>query len=86
MLGLASSLTAGTEVDADSFHLFSLQVMLTEEGLDCVSEVISSVFQFTRLLTNMTEMEFDEKWNDFINVSRINFDYAEKKSPNDYAV
>ena len=44
----ASSLTVGSEVDADSFSLLVVSVEVTEEGLPHVSEIVHSVFQFIR--------------------------------------
>ena len=86
MRGLAFSLAAGTELATDSFHLFSLQITLSDRGLDSISEVVHSVFSFTHLLSNLTEADFSDKWEDFVNVNKVTFDYAEKQSPNDYAV
>lgn len=84
--GLASAVLADAVVNADSFFLFSLQITLTDAGLANVSDVIQIVFQFTHLLENMTESEFQTEWDDYVSVSEVVFDYAEKLSPNDYAV
>lgn len=84
--GMASGIGAGIEVAADSFTLFSLQITLTDCGLDGVAEVIQAVFHFTHLLANMSGEEFERKWEDYVQVAKVNFDYAEKESPNDYAV
>ena len=82
---LASALSAGVEVNADSFSLFRVQITLTEEGLANVSDVIQIVFQFLRLLQNMTAEEFQTKWDDVIRVGEVLFDFAEKQYPNVYA-
>ena len=82
---LASVILANVEVDADSFYVFKLQIILTDAGLENVSDVIQTVFQFTQLLDSMTEVEFEPKWADYINISEVLFDYAEKALPNDYA-
>ena len=83
--GLATQISAGTEESTDSFHLFSLQITLTVEGFEHVSDVIRYVFQFTRLLGNLTEKEYLEKWEDYIKIETVNFDFAERKYPNDFA-
>ena len=44
----ANSLSAGSEVDADSFTLFVVSIELTEEGLSHTSEVVASVLQYIR--------------------------------------
>ena len=80
----ASDLSAGVEVPADSFYLFVLQITLTEQGLGSVSEVIQAVYQYAYLLANMSEAEFGEKWRDYVDVSKVVFDYAENESPEDY--
>ncbi len=59
---------------------------LTEDGLEDVAKVVQAVFQYSYLLANLTEEEFQQKWEDFREVAKVNFDYAEKESPNDYAV
>ena len=82
----ASDLQAGVEVDTDSFYLFSLQITLTGDGLDHVSEVIRAAFYFVRLLADLEEQDFQRMWDDFLNVGTLNFDYAEKLTPNEYAV
>ena len=81
---LATALVAGVEVGADSFYIFKLQITLTDAGLENVSNVIRTVFQFIQLLDSMTEVEFDLKWDDYIIVNEFLFDYAEKASPSNY--
>lgn len=80
----ASDLTAGVEVPADSFYLFSVQLTLTDQGLGNVSKVISSVFQYAYLLANLSESDFNKMWQDFVDVKTVVFDYAEDKSPEEY--
>ena len=80
----ASELSSGIEVDADSFYLFSVQITLTEQGLGNVSDVVQAVFKYAYLLANMTEGQFEEMWCDYVEVNKVVFDYAEKKSPEEY--
>ena len=84
--GLAITISSGVEVAADSFYIFSLQVTLTDAGREKVGDVIQVVFHYAYLLANLTEAEFDVRWGDSLNVSEVNFDYAENQYPNDYAV
>ena len=72
------------EVAADSFYLFKLQITLTEGGLANVSQVIKTVFEFMNVFKNMTSDEFESKWEDYIRVSLVTFDYKDKESPSDY--
>lgn len=84
--GLATDLTSGIEVAADSFTIFSLQITLTANGRGDVGSVLQAVFGYAYLLANLTEDDFDMHWDDFINTTKITFDYAENSYPNDYAV
>ena len=42
------SLSVGSEVNADSFSLFMVNIELTEKGLGRVPDVVKTVFQFIR--------------------------------------
>ena len=80
---LATSLAAGTELDTDSYTLLFVSIDVTTDGLSRLSEIISIVFQYVRLLkSNLGPQE----WDDFVNVSQLNFDYAEKAKARDYVV
>ena len=80
---LATSLTAGTELNTDSYTLLFVSIDITTNGLSRLSEIISIVFQHVRLLrSNLGSQE----WEDFVNVSQLNFDYAEKAKVRDYVV
>ena len=82
---LADTLSVGTEVDADSFTLFYVSIDLTSYGLSRVSEIILTVFQYIRLLSTDSD-QFGMLWDDYVNVTQPNFDYAIKDEPSDYAV
>ena len=43
-----TSLSAGSEVDSDSFTLFVVNMELTENGLQNIPDIVQSVFQFIR--------------------------------------
>ena len=80
---LATSLTAGTELDTDSYTLLFVSIDITTDGLSHISEIISIVFQYVRYL----QSHFGEQeWEDFVNISQLNFDYAEKAKAEDYVV
>ena len=79
----ATSLSAGTEVNTDSYTLLFVSIDVTNYGLPHISEIISTVYQYIRLLQNSLEMQ---EWNDFVRVNQLKFDYGEKEKPSDYAV
>ena len=81
--GLATSLTAGTELDTDSYTLLFVSIDVTSDGLSRLSEIISIVFQYVRYLTSHFG---EQEWEDFVNVSQLNFDYAKKAKAEDYVV
>ena len=81
----ASAVAAGVDVAADSFYLFKLQVTLTEEGLGSVGQVVKNVFEFLNSFRNLSKVEYEQKWMDFIEVSEVAFDYKEKSSASDYS-
>ena len=81
--GLATSLTAGIELDTDSYTLLFVSIDITSDGLSRLSEIISIVFQYVRYLTS----DFGEQeWEDFVRVHQLNFDYAKKAKAEDYVV
>ena len=79
----ATSLSAVTEVNTDSYTLLFVSIDVTNYGLPHISEIISTVYQYIRLLQNNFEMQ---EWNDFVRVNQLKFDYGEKEKPSDYAV
>ena len=81
--GLATSLTAGTELDVDSYTLLFVSIDITSGGLSHLSEIISIVFQYVRYLTSHFG---EQEWEDFVRVHQLNFDYAEKAKAEDYVV
>ena len=81
--GFATSLTAGTELDTDSYTLLYVSIDITSDGLSHLSEIISTVFQYVRLLKSYLGKQ---EWEDFVRVHQLNFDYAEKAKAEDYVV
>ena len=79
----ATSLSAGMEVNTDSYSLLFVSIDITNDGLPHISEVIAIVFEYIRLLQGNLGMQ---EWNDFARVSKLNFDYAERDKPSDYTV
>ena len=70
------------QFDADSYSLLYVQIDLTPSALSYMSDVVASVFQYIRLLQQLDQ----GAWQDFLNVTQVNFDYAAKQAPNDYVV
>ena len=79
----ATSLSAGTELNTDSYSLLFVSIDVTNDGLPHISEVIAIVFEYIRLLQGDLGMQ---EWDDFERVSKLKFDYAERDKPSDYAV
>jgi insulysin len=82
----ATLLSAGSEVDADSFTLLTVNIQLTVKGLDHVSEIVRSVFEFIRLLSNQTDESLKTLWDEHTSVSQVVYDYSEEAEPVDYAL
>ena len=80
---LATSLSAGMEVNTDSYSLLFVSIDVPNNGLPHISEVIATVFQYLRLLQRYLGMQ---EWNDFMRVNKLKFDYAERDKPSDYTV
>ena len=80
---LATSLTAGTELDTDSYTLLFVSIDVTTDGLSHLSEIISIVFQYLR---HVKSHFGEQEWEDLVNVKQLNFDYAEKAQAEDYVV
>ena len=79
----ATSLSAGTEVNTDSYTLMFVSIDITNDGLPHISEVIAIVFQYMRKLPDNLGMQ---EWDDFVRVNQLKFDYGEKSKPSDYVV
>ena len=81
---LATTISAGVEVQTDSYTLFSIQLDLTEKGLAGVSDVVMMVFQSVRLLQTLSVSVFDQMWSDYLQVNQVVFDFSERDQPRDY--
>ena len=79
----ATSLSAGVELNTDSYTLLFVSIDVTNDGLPHISEIIAIMFQYIRLLQGNLGMQ---EWNDFVRVNKLKFDYAERDKPSDYAV
>ena len=82
--GWATSLSAGTDIDTDSYSLLSVSIDVTDDGLPHISEIIAIVFEYIRLLLqrNLGMQE----WDDFVRVNKLTFDYEERGEPGGYVV
>ena len=79
----ATGLSAGTEIDTDSYTLLYVSIDITNDGLPHISEVIATVFQYIRLLQGNLGLQ---EWKDFVRVNQLHFDYAERPIPGGYTV
>ena len=79
----ATSLSAGVELNTDSYTLLFVSIDVTNDGLPHISEVIAIVFEYVRLLQGNLGMQ---QWDEFVRVNQLKFDYAERDKPSDYAV
>ena len=84
MMDYATSLAAGVEVETDSYTLFVVQIELTENGIQNVSEVVRVLFQHVVRFRSINKSEFDRLWADFKPISQIRFDYSERDPPISY--
>ena len=72
------------EVDTDSYTLMVVDISLTEEGLQSVSEVVGAVMQYVSVISHTNTKELVNKWNDFVSIQSINFEYAPKDDPDSF--
>ena len=77
----ASSLSASTEVGTASFTLYAVSIVLTEEGLVHVKDVVAMVFQYIRILMSVTDDQWCNMWNEYIESSNILFNHRDKSKP-----
>lgn len=77
----ASGLSASTEVDTDSYTLYTVEIDLTKEGLKHVKDVVAVVFQYIRILKTITGDKWHPMWNEYIKSHNVLFNYQEKSKP-----
>ena len=80
----ASSVSAYTEIDTDSYSLYAVDVELTDEGLVHVKSVVASVFQYIRILRAVSDTQWKNMWSENIKLSKILFDTKDKENPHSY--
>lgn len=80
----ASGISASTELDTDSYTLYTVQIELTEEGLVHVKDVVGVVFQYIRILRGVTDHQWSVMWNELIDISNISFNHQDKSRPYDF--
>ena len=81
---LATDLSAGLELQTESYSLMVVEITLTVDGVRNVSDVMGVVMQYVTILRNLDNSTLHGLWDDYIQVSTIKFDYAAKTSPSDY--
>jgi insulysin len=80
--GWATSLSAGTDVDMESFSMFQIQLSVTDEGLPHINHVVDLVFDYIELIKkNGIRKEIAQ---DIIDVYTVNFHYRPKSDPASY--
>ena len=82
---LATDLSAGLELQTESYSLMVIDITLTVGGVSQVSDVVGVVMQYMMLLRNLDNSTLRSLWEDYIQASTIKFNYAAKTSPSDYA-
>ena len=65
----------------NTFFLFKLFIMVTEQGQTKMNEVIRAVFQFINIHKQMSKREFSKQWKNYIDIAQIRFDYWIDTSP-----
>ncbi|VVC46432.1 Hypothetical protein CINCED_3A022791, partial [Cinara cedri] len=82
--GWSSKLSAGNKFEARGIELFDIDVDLTEQGVDCVDDIIKLIFQYV----NMLKREGPQKWfhDENKNISAMQFQFKDKESPLEYVV
>ena len=80
----ASGLSASKDFDTDSYTLYTVSIDLTEDGLVHVKHVVSAVFQYIRMLVNVTNDQWSHMWNEHITSREILFNYRDKSKPYDF--
>ena len=81
----ATDLSVGTELQTQTFDIIDVDITLTQSGIRHVSDVVGVVMQYASMLRNLDNDTLHKLWNDYVQVAIINFDYAAKTSPSDYA-
>ncbi|KAJ3676945.1 hypothetical protein LUZ60_002669 [Juncus effusus] len=86
--GWASSVTAGVDNEGShksSFaYVFSVSILLTDQGLQNMNEVINAVYQYIKLLKESKPQEWI--FNELQEIGNIAFRFAEEQSQDSYAV
>ena len=72
------------EVDTDSYTLLVLDITLTESGLRSVSDVIGTVMRYVSVINETTSGQWQEKWNDYVDIRSVKFKYAPKDDPDSF--
>lgn len=80
--GWCNSLVAGCRSGAKGFSFFSVNVDLTEEGIEHIDDIVTLVFQYIKLL----KKEGPQKWIHDENelLAKMHFQFKDKESPRNY--
>ena len=72
------------EINTDTHTLYVVDITLTNSGLKHVSDVIAVVIQYANLLKDTTPDQWQQIWNDFVNITAINFKYTPKSDADSF--
>ena len=73
---LVSMIYSVLKVHTTTFYMYSIQIILTDEGMSKVFLVIKTVFDYIDKLKTMSDEEFYTQWRELIKVTTFKFDYA----------
>ena len=65
-------------------HLFIIHISLTEVGLVEVTKIIEIIYDYLRMLRNMSVEEYETQWDNFVRIEEVNFDMMTGITRGDY--
>ena len=80
----ATDLSAGLELETESYDLMYISITLTDAGVRNASSVIGVVMKYVMILRNLNNSVMSSLWEDYVQLSMLNFDYAAKIDPATY--
>jgi len=54
--------------------IFTIYICITKKGLAQLTDVLKVVYEYLRLLRNMSEEEYETQWDNFFNIEQVNYD------------
>eukprot|EP01121_Diplochlamys_sp_Union-15-3_P012400 TRINITY_DN3708_c0_g1_i4.p1 TRINITY_DN3708_c0_g1~~TRINITY_DN3708_c0_g1_i4.p1 ORF type:complete len:951 (+),score=168.25 TRINITY_DN3708_c0_g1_i4:43-2895(+) len=80
--GLANSLLAGSSVETSDFSFFKVSLDLTEEGINFIEDIITSIYQYIKLI----KKDGIQQWifQEMKQLAEIGFRFKDKEKPISY--